>query len=75
MDMTYIPMARGFAYLAAVVDCFSRRVLSWRPPITIEDRLLTDFATLLIAIASNFKGAVIAQFVWSGALKLFSWNV
>ncbi len=26
MDITYIPMARGFVYLAAVVDCFSRRV-------------------------------------------------
>jgi putative transposase len=26
MDITYIPMARGFMYLAAVVDWFSRRV-------------------------------------------------
>lgn len=30
MDITYIPMARGFVYLAAVIDCFSRRVLAWR---------------------------------------------
>ena len=30
MDLTYIPMARGFVYLAAVVDWYSRRVLSWR---------------------------------------------
>jgi len=30
MDITYIPMARGFIYLAAVVDWFSRRVLAWR---------------------------------------------
>jgi putative transposase len=36
MDITYIPMARGFAYLAAVVDWFSRRVLSWRLSITME---------------------------------------
>src|SRR5206468_1696321 len=28
MDITYIPMARGFVYLAAVVDWFSRRVLA-----------------------------------------------
>ena len=28
MDITYIPMARGFVYLAAVVDWFSRRVLT-----------------------------------------------
>ena len=36
MDITYIPMARGFVYLAAVVDWFSRRVLSWRVSITME---------------------------------------
>lgn len=28
MDITYIPMARGFVYLAAVVDWYSRRVLA-----------------------------------------------
>ncbi len=36
MDITYIPMARGFVYLAAVVDWFSRRVLSYRLSITME---------------------------------------
>jgi putative transposase len=36
MDITYIPMARGFVYLAAVVDWFSRRVLSWRVSITMD---------------------------------------
>ena len=30
MDITYIPMARGFIYLTAVLDWFTRRVLSWR---------------------------------------------
>lgn len=36
MDITYIPMRRGFIYLAAVVDVFSRRVLSHRISITLE---------------------------------------
>jgi len=36
MDITYIPMARGFVYLAAVVDVFSRRVLAHRVSITME---------------------------------------
>jgi putative transposase len=36
MDITYIAMARGFVYLAAVVDWFSRRVLAWRLSITLE---------------------------------------
>ena len=36
MDITYIPMERGFVYLAVVLDWFSRRVLSWRVSITME---------------------------------------
>lgn len=39
MDITYIPMAKGFVYLAAVVDWYSRKVLSWRLSITLK----TDF--------------------------------
>ena len=38
-DITYVPMARGFVYLVAIVDWFSRRVLAWRLSIT----LTTDF--------------------------------
>ena len=36
MDITYVPMARGFVYLVAVVDWFSRKVLAWRLSITLE---------------------------------------
>jgi putative transposase len=36
MDITYIPIARDFVYLAAVVDWFSRKVLSWRLSITMD---------------------------------------
>src|ERR1700678_2272150 len=36
MDITYIPMARGYVYLAVVLDWASRRVLSWRLSITME---------------------------------------
>jgi putative transposase len=42
MDITYIPMARGFVYLAAVVDWFSRRVLAWRLSITLEVEFCLD---------------------------------
>ena len=38
-DITYVPMAKGFVYLVAVMDWFSRRVLAWRLSITME----TDF--------------------------------
>ncbi len=42
MDITYLPMARGFVYLAAVVDWFSRRVLAWRLSITLETEFCLD---------------------------------
>lgn len=38
-DITYIPMRRGFVYLIAVIDWYSRRVLSWR----LSNTLTTDF--------------------------------
>ena len=38
-DITYIPLARGFCYLAAIIDWYSRRVLSWR----LSNTLDTDF--------------------------------
>ena len=38
-DITYIPMRRGFVYLVAIVDWFSRKVLSWR----VSNTLTTDF--------------------------------
>ncbi len=36
MDITYIPMARGFVYLVAVVDWYTRRTLSWKVSITMD---------------------------------------
>lgn len=38
-DITYIPMSNGFMYLVAVVDWYSRKVLSWR----LSNTLDTDF--------------------------------
>ena len=42
MDITYIPMARGFVYLAVVLDWFSRRVLSWRLSITMDSSFCVE---------------------------------
>lgn len=35
-DITYIPLARGFMYLAAIIDWFSRYVLAWRLSNTLD---------------------------------------
>jgi putative transposase len=36
-DITYIPMARGYLYLVAIMDWYSRKVLSWRLSNTMDD--------------------------------------
>jgi transposase InsO family protein len=51
--LTYIPMARGFVYLAVVLDWFSRRVLSWRLSITMEAAFCIE--TLEDALARHGK--------------------
>ena len=38
-DITYVPMAQGFAYLVAIVDLFSRKVLAFR----VSNALATEF--------------------------------
>ncbi len=51
-DITYVPMAKGFVYLVAVMDWFSRRVLSWRLSITME----TDFCVEALTEAMERYG-------------------
>ena len=53
MDITYIPMARGFVYLAGVLDWFSRRVLAWGVSITMEAAFCVE--TLEDALAHHGK--------------------
>ena len=53
MDITYIAMARGFVYLAVVLDWASRRVLSWRLSITMEAAFCVE--TLEDALARHGK--------------------
>ena len=57
MDITYIPMARGIVYLAAVVDWFSRRVLAWKLSITTEASFCIE--TLDEALSTNEKPEIV----------------
>ena len=41
-DITYIPMARGFMYLVAVMDWYSRKVLAWRLSNTLDTEFCVD---------------------------------
>ena len=51
-DITYVPMAKGFVYLVAVMDWFSRRVLAWRLSIGME----TDFCVEALQEAIDRHG-------------------
>jgi putative transposase len=53
MDITYIPMERGYVYLAVVLDWFSRCVLSWSVSITMEAAFCVE--TLEDALARHGK--------------------
>ena len=61
MDITYIPMARGFVYLAVVLDWFSRRVLSWGVSIsawTVKGLGETTFSSSACGAASNTRRCI-----------------
>ncbi|NCO53570.1 MAG: IS3 family transposase, partial [Deltaproteobacteria bacterium] len=51
-DITYVPMARGFMYLVAVMDWHSRKILSWRLSNTLE----SDFCIQALQEAINRYG-------------------
>jgi putative transposase len=52
MDITYIPMRKGFVYLAAVLDWATRRVLSWR----LSNTMTTDFCIEAVEEAVHRHG-------------------
>ena len=75
VDITYIPMQRGFLYLVAIMDWHSRKVLSWR----LSNSMDADFCVeaLKEAIAKHGKpiimnsdqGSQFTGFEWIQALK------
>lgn len=44
MDITYIPMRKGFMYLAAIIDVFSRRIMGWGLSNTMEAEWCAEIA-------------------------------
>jgi len=75
MDITYIPMARGFVYLAAVMDWASRRVLSWRLSITLDSAFCLAAVEEAIArygppdIFNTDQGAQFTSAAFTGLLR------
>jgi putative transposase len=75
MDVTYIPMAKGFVYLVVVVDWYTRRVLSWRVSITMDFQFCLDAVEDAIArygkpaIMNTDQGCQFTCQAFSGLLK------
>ena len=75
MDLTYIPMARGFVYLVAVMDWYSRKVLSWRVSITMDVHFFLETLEEAIArygapeIMNTDQGSQFTSQAFTGLLK------
>ena len=75
MDITYIPMARGFVYLTAVLDWCSRKVLSWRVSITMDVHFCLEALEEAIAmygapeIMNTDQGSQFTSQAFTGMLK------
>jgi putative transposase len=78
MDITYIPMARGFVYLVAVLDWYSRKVLSWRVSITMDVHFCLEALEEAIdvhgvpAIVNTDQGSQFTSQAFTGLLKKHS---
>jgi putative transposase len=75
MDITYLPMARGFVYLAAVVDWYSRRVLSWKVSTTMDVHFCLEAVEEAMAnygtpeIMNTDQGSQFTSQAFTGLLK------
>jgi putative transposase len=75
VDITYIPMRRGFLYLVAIMDWFSRKVLSWRLSNSMEADFCVEALKEAIAkygkpeIMNSDQGSQFTGFEWIQALK------
>jgi putative transposase len=75
VDITYIPMRRGFLYLVAIMDWFSRKVLSWRLSNSMEADFCVEALKEAIAkygkpaIMNSDQGSQFTGFDWINALK------
>lgn len=75
VDITYIPMQRGFLYLAAIMDWHSRKVLSWRLSNSMEAVFCVEALKEAMAkygkpgIINSDQGSQFTGFEWTQALK------
>lgn len=75
VDISYIPMRRGFLYLVAIMDWFSRKVLAWRLSNSMEADFCVEALQDAIArygkpeIMNSDQGSQFTGFEWTNALS------
>ena len=74
-DITYLPMRKGFLYLVAIMDWFTRKVLAWRISNTLEADFCVDALNEAIhrfgppEIMNTDQGSQFTSFTWTDRLK------
>ena len=74
-DITYIPMRKGFLYLVAIMDWFTRKVLAWRISNTLEADFCLEALNEAIhtfgppEIMNTDQGSQFTSFDWTDRLK------
>jgi transposase InsO family protein len=69
-DITYIHVREGFAYLAVILDAFSRRVVSWALSRHIDSELTVAAAVCGAGLVNLPQGVFITQTVACNMLRL-----
>lgn len=74
-DITYLPMRRGFLYLVAIIDWFTRKVLAWRISNTLEADFCVEALNEAIhrfgspEIMNTDQGSQFTSFAWTDRLR------
>jgi putative transposase len=73
-DITYVPLARGFMYLAAVMDWYSRYVLAWRLSNTLDGSFCLDMPEEALGrgrpeVFNTDQGVQFTAAAWTGRLE------
>ncbi len=74
-DITYLPMKRGFLYLVAIMDWFTRKVLAWRISNTYEAEFCVEAFNEALQrfvapeIMNSDQGSQFTSFAWSERMK------
>src|SRR5213082_627045 len=73
-DITYVPLARGFMYLAAIIDWFSRYVLAWRLSNTLDGSFCLEMLDEALRrgrpeVFNTDQGVQFTAQAWTGRLE------